>query len=217
MTGVMSKTNSSILNDKKLLKEYTALATAYDQQWSSYLDASLDMTLEAVANLPAERVLDVGCGTGRLLDTLAERPGYPELFGIDSVPGMLDVARRRIGQRATLVHGDAAQLPFDEANFQLIVSTSALHYFADTDAALREIRRVIASSGNLVITDWCRDYFWMKLLNRILPWTRHAHAHTFSSSELEQSLARASFRTIAISKRKIDWFWGLMTVHATPI
>lgn len=200
-----------------LAKEYEALAATYDQRWSTYLDASLEMTLEIVANLPAERVLDVGCGTGRLLEALAERTGNPELFGIDSVPGMLDVARRRVGQRATLLRGDAAQLPFDNANFQLVVSTSALHYFADVDAALREIRRVIDSSGNLVITDWCRDYFWMRLLNRTLPWTQHAHVHTFSSNELQQNLARAGFRTVTMNKRKIDWFWGLMSVHAVPI
>ncbi len=202
---------------EKLLKEYAALAAAYDQRWSAYLDASLRMTLEAVADLPADRVLDVGCGTGRLLKLLAERQGSPELFGIDSVPGMLDVARQRIGQRATLLQGEAAKLPFDEANFQLIISTSALHYLADADAALQEIRRVISSSGNLIITDWCRDYFWMRLLNRTLPWTHHAHGHTFSSSELEQSLARTGFRIIGITRRKIDWFWGLMTVHATPV
>ena len=76
---------------------------------------------------------------------------------------------------------------------------------------------MMSPSGNLIITDWCRDYFWMKLLNGILPWTRHAHAHTFNVSELEQSLTRAGFRAIGRTVKKIDWFWGLMTIHATPV
>ena len=93
---------------EKLLKEYTELAPTYDQRWSAYLDASLCMTLETVADLPAERVLDVGCGTGQLLELLAKRSDVPELVGIDRVPAMLDVARQRLGMRASFVEGEVA-------------------------------------------------------------------------------------------------------------
>ena len=201
----------------KLLKEYTVLAPTYDQRWSAYLDASLRMTLEKIADLPADRVLDVACGTGQLLEALSERSDSSELIGIDKVPGMLNVARRRLGERALLLECDAAQLPFDDANFQLVTCTNALHYFPNADATLREIRRVISPDGNLVITDWCRNYTWMRMLNRILPWTQYAHTHTHSSNELKQILSQAGFRIHSETKRKIDWFWGLMTVHATPV
>ena len=140
----------------KLLKEYTALAPTYDRYWSTYLHASLSMTAELVANLPADRVLDVACGTGQLLEMLLEHPGDPELFGIDRVPAMLEVAKKRIGQRATLLEASAEELPFEQAAFQLVTCTNALHYFPDAAGALCEMRRVLAPSGNLVITDWCR-------------------------------------------------------------
>lgn len=201
---------------EKLLKEYSALAPAYDQRWSTYLDRSLQMTFEVILNLPADRVLDVGCGTGLLLEKLSKRLDDAELFGIDRVPAMLNVARRRIGHRATLLEGEAAELPFDDAAFELVTSTNALHYFADADAALQELRRVMSPHGHLVITDWCRDFAWMKLLNCILPYTHHAHVHTFSMNELELRLNQAGFKTIGRSRRKIDWFWGLMVVHAVP-
>jgi ubiquinone/menaquinone biosynthesis C-methylase UbiE len=200
----------------KLLKEYTALANSYDVRWSAYLHASLSMTMAVIATLPAKRILDVACGTGLLLEILAHRPDDTELVGIDRVPAMLGEAKRRLGRRATLLDGDVAKLPFDDGRFQLVVSTNALHYFQDADGALREIRRVMSPAGNLVITDWCRDYFWMKLLNRILPWTRHAHVHTFRTRELEQGLLNAGFRIIDKTSKKIDWFWGLMTIHAVP-
>ena len=213
----MPSTRTDKTQTDKLLKEYTTLAPAYDQRWLAYLDASLHMTFEKVANLPAGCVLDVACGTGLLLEKLAERANLPELVGIDRVPAMLNVAKQRLGQRATLLEGEAAQLPFDAAYFQLVTSSNALHYFPDADTALREIRRVISPNGNLVITDWCRNYFWMRLLNRILPWTQHAHVHTFKLDELEQSLVKAGFSIKNKSKEKIDWFWGLMSVHATPV
>ena len=201
---------------EKLLKEYTALAPAYDRYWSTYLHTSLSMTAELVADLPADRVLDVACGTGQLLEMLLEHPDDPELFGIDRVPAMLEVAKQRIGQRVKLLEASAEELPFDQAAFELVTCTNALHYFPDAAGALREMRRVLSPSGNLIITDWCRDYASMKLLNCILPWTRHAHVHTYSLSELESSLAKANFRVIGVTKKKIDWFWGLMIVHAVP-
>jgi ubiquinone/menaquinone biosynthesis C-methylase UbiE len=201
---------------EKIVKEYTALAPVYDHRWSNYLDASLRMTMDVVGRLPAERVLDVACGTGLLLEELAGRRDNSELVGVDRVPAMLDVARRRIGHGATLLECDAAELPFDDASFRLAISTSALHYFPDAVAALREIRRVISASGNLVLTDWCRDYVWMRILNRALPWTSHAHVHTFSTSEAEQCLALAGFKVVGKTRKKIDWFWGLMTIHAIP-
>jgi ubiquinone/menaquinone biosynthesis C-methylase UbiE len=203
--------------EQKLLKEYTTLAATYDQRWSAYLDASLSMTLDAVADLPAERVLDVASGTGRLLEILAERSDCPDMFGIDRVPAMLDAARQRLGRRATLLLGDAEKLPLNDAAFQLVISSNALHYFPDIDAALCEIRRVITPSGNLVVTDWCRDYFSMRLLDRVLPLTRHAHVHTLGARELEQHLSSAGFKVVSTARKKIDWFWGLMTVHAVPV
>lgn len=201
----------------KLLREYTALASTYDQRWSTYINASLQMMLEKISDLPAGNMLDVACGTGQLLELIADRSDHPELVGVDRVPAMLDVARHRLGQRATFIEGEAAQLPFDDAHFQLLTSSNALHYFPDVDAALREFRRVISPQGNLVIMDWCRDYFWMRVLNRVLPWTQHAHARTFSSNELTKILSQAGFKVVSQNRGKIDWFWGLMTVHAIPI
>ena len=201
---------------EKLLKEYTAIAGIYDRRWSAYLAASFTMTLDVVTDLPATRVLDIACGTGLLLKSFADRPDHPELAGIDRVSAMLDVARENIGKQATLLEGEAEHLPFDDAGIDLITSTNALHYFPDVTAAVQEMRRVISPSGNLVITDWCRDYFWMRLLNRILPWTQHAHVHTYTTAELEQKLSRSDFKIVSKSRQKIDWFWGLMTIHATP-
>ncbi len=202
---------------EKLIREYTALAPSYDDRWSAYLHASFTMTLEQMTDLPAERVLDVACGTGQLLGLLAERTAQPELIGIDRVPAMLEVAKQRLGKKATFLEGEAQHLPFEDAHFQLVTSTNALHYFPDADGALREIRRVISPGGNLIITDWCRNYISMKVLNRLLPWTQHAHVHTFNTIELKNSLSDAGFSIIGETRQKIDWFWGLMTIHAVPL
>ena len=154
------------------------------------------MTTGFLAELPATRILDVACGTGLLLKILSDRPDSPQLAGIDRVPAMLDEARKRLGSDATLLDADAENLPFEDASFDLVTCTSALHYFLDSDAMFRELRRVTAPSGDVIITDWSRDFFWMKVLNKILPLTRHAHSHTFTSRELEQGLDKVGFRVV---------------------
>ena len=125
------------IQTEKLIREYTALAPSYDQRWSDYLHASFAMTFKQMSGLPAERVLDVACGTGQLLEFLSERTDQSELVGIDRVPAMLDVARQRLGKRATFLEGEAQHLPFEDAHFQLVTSTNALHYFPDAEGALR--------------------------------------------------------------------------------
>jgi ubiquinone/menaquinone biosynthesis C-methylase UbiE len=213
----MTLRNNRSLAQKKLLKEYTDLAPTYDSRWSKYIDASLRLTLELTPESRAGPVLDVACGTGKFLEILAQQPRRANLVGIDIVAAMLDEARKRMGRDATLLRCDASELPFADSTFQLIVSTNALHYFSEAEIALQEMRRVISSGGDLVITDWCRNYLGMKMLDRFLPWTSHAHVRVFTSQELENKLEQAGFRVVARRRRKIDWFWGLMTVHAVAV
>ena len=95
------------------------------------------------------RVLDVGCGTGVLLERLADR-GAP--VGLDLSPGMLARARRRQARRGfatPLVCGDAQDLPFRDGVFDSVVSTFAVNAVPDLECALREMLRVLRASGSL--------------------------------------------------------------------
>src|SRR3954451_13234371 len=79
-----------------IVREYSAAARDYDKKWSFYVNAT---TLETLARLqlrPADRVLDVGCGTGELLSRLAAKYPGARLAGLDPVPEMLQVARGKL-------------------------------------------------------------------------------------------------------------------------
>jgi SAM-dependent methyltransferase len=73
----------------------------------------------------AMRVLDIGCGTGTSL-ALYQQAGC-QVFGIDSSPTMLDVARRKVGDRAGLCRGSAAAMPYAGGQFDLILAMLVLH------------------------------------------------------------------------------------------
>jgi demethylmenaquinone methyltransferase/2-methoxy-6-polyprenyl-1,4-benzoquinol methylase len=104
------------------------------------------------------RILDLCCGTGDL-SFLAEanaRPGS-RVIGLDFTLPMLGVAARRrslVRSRSTFVQGDALCLPFPDATFDAVTMGYGLRNVADPLAALREMRRVLAPLGRVVVLDF---------------------------------------------------------------
>jgi len=109
-----------------------------------------DAVLGELRAHPARRILDVGCGTGDLTARVRAEL-QPELVaGCDFSAGMLEQAQARSGAVRWL-QGDASRLPFADGQFEAVVSTEAFHWFPDPDAALRELNRVLAPGGRLLV------------------------------------------------------------------
>lgn len=101
-----------------------------------------------------DRALDVACGTGVLAREIAERVGpRGRVVGLDANPGMLEVAKRRAPD-IEWRQGFAESLPFEPASFEVVASQFALMFFEDRVGALREMDRVLAPGGRLVVAVW---------------------------------------------------------------
>ncbi len=115
-------------------------------------------------------VLDIGTGTGRILELLA--PNIETGVGIDLSPAMLEVARvnlEKAGLRYCQVrHGDMYKLAFPSASFDAVVFHMVLHYADNPAAALAEASRVLRDGGRLVVVDFAPHD---------LEHLREAHAH----------------------------------------
>lgn len=200
--------------ESSTVEEYAQLASIYDQRWSFYVQATIKATLERLALNPQGQVLDLACGTGTLLNNLLPFVPAENLFGIDVSTEMLTVAREKLPTEVNLSVGSGDHLPFAEASFEQVISTSSFHYFRKPEQVLQEARRVLKPEGHLLITDWCRDYITCWLLDRYLQWFNEAHYHTYSTQELQTLLQQANFRQNSIESYKINWFWGMMTAQA---
>jgi ubiquinone/menaquinone biosynthesis C-methylase UbiE len=119
----------------------------------------------AVDPAPA-RVLDVGCGTGLLVRMLAGRlPDAERLEGIDAAAGMIEVATSTADDpRLNYSTGVAEHLPFPDASFDLVVSTTSFDHWEDQQAGLAECARVLRPGGHLV----CADIFSLWLAPTLL-------------------------------------------------
>lgn len=137
---------------------YDDRAGHYDQGWRARLHHAISERTAALATSTVaapQRVLDVGCGTGYLLRTLARH--YPEaeqLTGIDAAPNMIETARGLTDDdRVSLAVGVAEQLPYPDASIDLVVSSTSFDHWSDQYAGLRECARVLRPGGRLVLVD----------------------------------------------------------------
>lgn len=140
------------------LAAFNDRAPEYDRGWRGRLhheisDRTADLAAAAVAS-PGS-VLDVGCGTGHLLRTLARRfPGAQRLCGIDAAPQMIATASAFGGDdRLSFAVGVAERLGFPDGTFDLVVSTTSFDHWTDQRAGLAECARVLRAGGQLVLVD----------------------------------------------------------------
>lgn len=112
----------------------------------------LDLAVQASQDHPPESVIDVGCGTGRLLRSAGKRWPAAHLIGVDPSPGMLEVARQRT-PGVTFYNGSAENLPLPDHSADLVLSTLSFHHWNNREAGLRDIGRVLRPDGHFCLAD----------------------------------------------------------------
>ena len=127
-------------------------AVLYERSFVPAIFAPAAVTVADAAGIGrANRVVDVGCGTGALTREVARRVGQEgRVVGLDLNPLMLEVARSQAPE-VEWQQGDAADLPYENGAFDVVVSQFALMFVPDPALALREMWRVLAPDGRLAI------------------------------------------------------------------
>jgi ubiquinone/menaquinone biosynthesis C-methylase UbiE len=101
-------------------------------------------------------VLDIGCGTGRLLDRIAKVLPAARLVGLDRSEGMA-VATRHLRPQLLIERGSAEALPHSSACFDAVVTTISFHHWSDKIGAIAEVFRVLRPGGLFALTDMSVD------------------------------------------------------------
>jgi ubiquinone/menaquinone biosynthesis C-methylase UbiE len=137
---------------------FAAQAGNWDRIRSLHVpEARVETALAAlVGTRPLHALLDLGTGTGRMLELLA--PLADRAVGVDQSPAMLSLARARIEaaglRHVTLRQGDIYALPVERDGYDLVVVHQVLHYLDDPGRALREAARTLRPGGRLVVIDF---------------------------------------------------------------
>ena len=198
-----------------VIAEYAELAAEYDAKWSFYVEATTRETLARLRLRPGDRVLDVGCGTGVLLQRLSARHPAELLSGVDPVPEMLAVARGRLPSEIDLREGWAERIPCENESIDVVVSCNMFHYVRRPAEALQEMKRVLRPDGRLIVTDWCDDYLACRLCSWYLRLSGRPQIQAYRRRECLRLLQEAGFRELDVERYRISWLWGLMTASGS--
>jgi len=213
---------------------FTALAKRYNpltDVWTLGLHRLWKrQAMKLCAVRPGERVLDVATGTGDLAFAEAAAVG-PEgrVVGVDSCAAMLDVARKRQRGAVDFQEGDAMDLRFPDASFDVVTIGFGLRNVADRGQALGEFLRVLRPGGRLMVLDFSapnskplkavHDFIYFTLapkIGRTVAWHSDAHHYTsdsirtwLSRDELREAMREAGF----VDARYVSLSTGFGTVH----
>jgi len=128
---------------------YAALAT---ESGSLSCGGALDLA----APRPGERLVDLGCGRGGdLLLAVALVGATGQVTGVDATPRMVEAARQRIAglANAAVVQGDLAAVPLPAGCADVVISNCAINHARDKAAVFREVARLLAAGGRVVVSD----------------------------------------------------------------
>lgn len=173
-------------------REHAETANAYfaenAAEWDSIRalhvadDAVEKAVLEALGSRPFDSLLDLGTGTGRMLELLA--PLASRAVGVDASADMLAVARANLDRagvaNAQVRLGDINHLPFQRNSFDVVTIHQVLHYLNEPERAIAEAARVLRPGGRLLVVDFAPHD---------LEFLREKHAHRrlgFSHQSMEQ-------------------------------
>jgi ubiquinone/menaquinone biosynthesis C-methylase UbiE len=138
-----------------ILDQFTRQAQPFNTAASIADEAALRLLIEAARPGPDDTLLDVACGGGLVVCAFA--PHIRHATGIDLTPAMLDRARALAAEKhlanVTWQQGDVGSLPYGDGRFDIVVTRFSVHHFVDSGAVLREMVRVCAPGGRVVLVD----------------------------------------------------------------
>ncbi len=146
---------SDVAHQDLILDQFTRQATPFSTA-DTITDANaLRMIVDAAAPGPGDTVLDLACGGGIIVCAFA--PEVKHATGIDMTPAMLDRARQLAAEKGlanvSWDQGDVGSLPYADGAFDIVVTRFSMHHFLDPIGVLREMVRVCAPGGRVVVVD----------------------------------------------------------------
>jgi malonyl-CoA O-methyltransferase len=132
---------------------YNRWATTYDHEANPLIRLEESITIELIESVQGQRVLDVGCGTGRYCVMLAKQEA--SVVGLDPSEGMLEQARRKADgmDHIELCNCTIEEMGFPGDHFDAVISALTLSHLPELEPILSEMVRVLKDGGWMIISD----------------------------------------------------------------
>ena len=189
--------------------EFTEAARVYESGHAGIYEICKDDYPQMLAELerePFADVLDVGCGTGAVIELLHEKYPDARCTGLDLTPAMIEAAAAKGLACCEFLVGDAEDLPFAEASFDAVLSSNSFHHYPHPEAFFAGTLRVLRPGGRLILRDYTSNDFVVWLMNTFeLPLTRlfgHGDVRVLRVSEFRAMAEAAGFEVLTLEAQK---------------
>lgn len=191
------------------IREFTKAAKVYETNHAGIYEICKDDYPPMLAELERDsfdNVLDVGCGTGPVIELLSKK--YPEkhFVGLDITPAMIEVAQSKKLPNAKFIVGDAENLPFGDGSFDAVLCANSFHHYPNPGAFLREAHRVLRPGGKLILRDYTSNDIAVWLMNTFeLPLARladHGDVRILKMGEFRELVEAAGFAIEQLAAQK---------------
>jgi len=182
-------------HDALIRDQFTRQASVFNAAAPIANEDALKLIVEAGRPGPDDNVLDVACGGGLVARAFA--PHVRHATGIDVTPAMLAQARHAAAEKGlantSWDQGDVTTLPYADGSFTIVATRFSFHHFLDPLAVLREMARVCAPGGRIVVVDSCpsEDQAKAAAFNRLELLRDPSHTRALPLSELKSNFAAA--------------------------
>ena len=152
------------------IREFTKAASVYDSGHAGIYELCKDdypPILEELECRDFQDLLDVGCGTGPMIELLTQK--YPDrhFTGLDITPKMIEVAKAKKLPNATFVVGDSENLPFADDSFDVVICANSFHHYPNPQKFVDGVKRVLRPNGVLVLRDYTTNPVMLWMINHI--------------------------------------------------
>ena len=199
MTSDMEKRHLS-----RILDQFSKQAVQF-AELNIHLDA-MGLLLEMSGVNEGDTVLDVACGPGLVACEFARRAS--RVTGIDITEAMIEKARSLQNEKGLgnmeWVCGNADPLPFGDGTFSLVITRYSFHHFLEPGKALREMIRVCAPGGRVLVADVCVREGHSDEYDRMEKMRDDSHVHALTESEFSDMFSRAGLGGLKRSGYGLD-------------
>lgn len=211
----------------------------YTDFWQESARTRLDTLEHAIVNelLPSTgtRIIDLGCGYGRLSDCYLDR--YKQVFLFDASISLLQQAREKVKDKAWFIAGDINHLPFRPASFDLALMVRVFHHIPDSSHCLKEIQRILSGGSHLIFSysnkrNAARMAAYLLGRDKVNPFSCHTygigttlirhHPHFVHDLLLEQGYRELRYRGAGVfdkipEKSGSDKIWNQLGKSLAPL
>ena len=192
------------------IKEFTKAAEIYDSGHAGIYELCKDdypPILEELESGEFNTLLDVGCGTGPMIELLSRKYPDKHYTGLDLTPKMIEVANAKKLPNTKFIVGDSENLPFEDESFDAVICANSFHHYPHPQKFFDGVKRVLKPNGRLILRDYTTNPVMLWMINHIELKLANLFGHgdvcIYPPAQIKAMCTSAGLEVVKIEKRKM--------------